>query len=71
MATVTSWAGTITEIGPIYPLTGTEVGLVIVAVAFWVVWHILQIRAENREFEEEHARLKQGDQVRRALEREG
>jgi len=71
MATVTSWGGTITDIGPMYPLVGTEVWMVVVVFAFWIVWHVLQLRAEKREFEEELARLKRGDEVRRALDREG
>jgi len=71
MATITSWAGTVTDIGPLYPMVGSEVLLVIIAVAFWIVWHILQIRAENREFVEAMAQLKQGESARKALEREG
>ena len=36
----TDWAGSIAEIGPIYPFVGTEWLLVIAGVGFWLAWHI-------------------------------
>ena len=53
MATVESWGGTITDIGPIYPMTGTEGLLVIIGLAAWIVWHVIQAKRENREYEEQ------------------
>lgn len=71
MATIESFAGTITDIGPMYPFVGSELLLVVVAGAFWIVWHVLQLRAEQREFEEDAARLRSEDGMRKAIEREG
>ncbi len=71
MATIESFAGAMTDIGPMYPFVGTEMLMVIVVGAFWIVWHILQLRAESREFEEDLARLRSKDALRKALEREG
>ena len=53
MATVESWGGTIADIGPVYPMVGTEGVLVIIGVAFWIVWHVIQGKRENREYEEQ------------------
>ena len=53
MATVESWGGTITDIGPVYPMVGTEGLLVIIGVALWIVWHVIQAKRENREYEEQ------------------
>ena len=53
MATIESWGGTITEIGPVYPMVGTEAVLVIIGVAAWIVWHVIQAKRENREYEEQ------------------
>jgi len=39
--------------GPIYPFVGTEGVLAFVGIAFWIIWHILQIRKENAEFKED------------------
>ena len=40
------------------------------AVVFWIGWHILQIRAENRELEEEARRLREGDNLQKAVQDE-
>ena len=53
MATIESWGGTITDIGPMYPMVGTEGVLVVIGVAAWIVWHVIQARRENREYEEQ------------------
>ena len=53
MATVESWGGTITDIGPMYPMVGTEGLLVIIGVVAWIVWHVVQAKRENREYEEQ------------------
>jgi hypothetical protein len=50
---VESWSGTITDIGPIYPLVGTEGLLVIVALVSWIAWHVLQARGESKAWDEE------------------
>ena len=71
MATVTTWAETVTDIGPMYPFVGTEMLMVVGIFAFWVVWHIVQTRAETREYEDDMKRLSQADTARKALDREG
>jgi hypothetical protein len=53
MATVESWGGTITDIGPMYPMVGTEGLLVIIGVVAWIVWHVIQAKRENREYEDQ------------------
>ena len=53
MATVESWGGNIAEIGPMYPMVGTEGLLVIIGVALWIVWHVIQANRENREYEDQ------------------
>ena len=50
-----NWDGDLTLLGPIYPFVGSEGFMVILAVIFWIGWHILQIRAENRQHDEEAA----------------
>ncbi|MEM7542346.1 MAG: hypothetical protein AAF384_12300 [Pseudomonadota bacterium] len=48
-----NFAGTITDIGPLYPFVGSEMFLVIAAVIFWLWWHWAEMRIEKREYEEE------------------
>ena len=49
----TDWAGTIADIGPVYPFVGTEFLLVIAGVVFWVVWHVVQLKREAARLKEE------------------
>ena len=42
-----SWAVDLKDVGAIYPFQGYEVPMVIAGVAFWVFWHIWQIRYES------------------------
>lgn len=51
-----NWAGTISEIGPIYPFVGWEFLLFIIGMVFWIVWHIWQAKHENRIYEEEKSK---------------
>ncbi len=55
---IESWAGNISEIGPIYPFVGSEVLLLIIGVVTWIGWHIWQSINETRTYEEEKRRGK-------------
>ena len=63
-----SWAVDLAEVGPVYPFQGWEVLMVILGVAFWLIWHRIQ-------FVREEAHLKaakdmgEADKVKAALER--
>jgi hypothetical protein len=65
-----NWDGDLLQIGPIYPFVGSETLMVIIAVIFWVVWHILQIRAENKQLDDEARLLRQGNNLQKAVEAE-
>ena len=64
---VTSWDGNVTEIGPLYPFVGLEGLMVILAIIFWVGWHIIQVKAENKKYEEQVRALRQAGALERAL----
>ena len=54
---IESWAGTISEIGPVYPFVGTEVILTIVC-AIFVLWFLIkQSSIENATLAEEQRKL--------------
>jgi hypothetical protein len=69
--TITSWAGNITDIGPMYPFVGSEGMLVVVAVVFWLVWHVWQMRIEQRDYDEDIKRLRNKDLAKKVIDREG
>lgn len=64
------WSGNMVDLGPLYPFVGSEVALVVVCAIFWIVWHILQIRMENKQLEEEARRLREGGNLQKALQEE-
>jgi len=53
------FAGSIIDIGPMYPFVGYEVLLFIAGLLIWLVWHIWQIRLENKEYQEELTYIEQ------------
>ncbi|CAN5138436.1 hypothetical protein BH10PSE7_BH10PSE7_40400 [soil metagenome] len=65
---MTSWAVDLKDVGAIYPFQGTEVLLVIIGVAFWIGWHILQLRNEAREIEAEMSADPRGEETRKAID---
>lgn len=64
---VHSWAGHIADIGPIYPFVGTEVFWFILGLVLWIVWHVVQSRAETRAYEEEIKRFGDAEGLKQAL----
>ncbi len=50
---VTSWAGNISEIGPLYPFVGGEVLYFFIGFVLWIIWHIIQFRMENKIYDGE------------------
>jgi hypothetical protein len=69
-ANFANWDGDLLQIGPIYPFVGWEGIMVLIALVFWIVWHILQIRAENSQLEEEAANLRKAGNLQKAVEAE-
>jgi hypothetical protein len=64
---IENWDGNILDVGPIYPFVGWEGLMVVIAVIFWVGWHIMQIRMENRLHDTEAQSLRQGDNLQKAI----
>jgi hypothetical protein len=64
---VDSWAVDISTLGPVYPFVGAEVLMVILALAFWIIWHIWQLRHESRTYNEERAKLATKEALEKAM----
>lgn len=68
---VETWTGAdLSQIGPIYPMVGTEMILVIVGVALWLLFHIVQAGIERREMEADEAAAKSPERLKRVFEEE-
>ncbi len=65
-----NWAGMIADIGPIYPFVGSEMLLWIIAVVLWIVWHVVQAKRENRQYQDEIARFGKPEALRQIVDKE-
>jgi hypothetical protein len=66
---MTSWAVDLKDVGAIYPFQGWEVVMVILGLAFWIGWHILQTRQESAEIESNLAADRTGEETKAAIDR--
>jgi hypothetical protein len=63
-----SWAVDLKDVGAIYPFQGTEVLMVIIGVAFWIGFHVIQMRQEAEEIAEEMQDDKRGDRAKEMID---
>ena len=64
---VTSWAVDLSTLGPIYPFVGSEMLWFLLGLAFWIGFHVWQMRAENRALREDVSRLRTPADIEAAL----
>lgn len=68
---VQTWAGAdLSQLGPIYPMVGTEFTLWIIGLAFWILFHILQARIESKELEAADADARKPNRLKRVFDEE-
>jgi hypothetical protein len=63
-----TWAVDLADIGAVYPWQGLEVIMALVAIAAWIIWHIVQLNQESREFEDDIRAYGKPDQIKKALD---
>lgn len=66
---MTSWAVDLKDVGAIYPFQGSEVLMVLVGLAFWIIWHVLQMRQEATEVSHEMDADASGEKAKAAIDR--
>ena len=64
---ISSWAVDLGEVGAIYPFQGTEFIWFLAGVAFWIIWHIWQLRMEDHTYEDDLRHLKDPEKLERAM----
>jgi len=68
---VETWAGAdLTQLGPIYPMVGTEFSLFIAGLVFWIGFHILQAGIEAREMRADEDAARSPERLSRVFEEE-
>lgn len=63
-----SWAVDLANVGAVYPWLGLEVIMVAVAVLAWLLWHVVQILEERREYAEDVRRFGDKESLKKALD---
>lgn len=65
---MTTWAVDLANVGAVYPWIGAELIMLLVAMALWILWHILQIRQENADYAEDIKLYGSKESIRKALD---
>ncbi len=63
-----NWAVDLKDVGAIYPFQGYEGLMAILGVAFWIVWHVVQMRQEAAEIADEMSADARGDAARKLID---
>jgi hypothetical protein len=63
-----SWAVDLKDVGAIYPFQGSEVLMVIVGLAFWIGFHVVQMRQESAEIEDELKADSRGEKAKALID---
>ena len=63
-----TWAVDLADVGAVYPWQGLELIMVLVAVAVWILWHIVQIKQENNDYADDIAQFGSKEAIKKALD---
>jgi hypothetical protein len=65
---MTTWAVDLADTGAVYPWQGAELIMVIIGVALWILWHIIQLREEKAEYAEDIRLYGSKESIKKALD---
>ncbi|MGD9502310.1 MAG: hypothetical protein AB7V40_07480 [Methyloceanibacter sp.] len=63
-----TWAVDLKDVGAVYPLQGWELIIVLIGIAAWIIWHIIQISQEEADYSDDLRRFGKPEAVKKALE---
>ncbi|MFT4561621.1 MAG: hypothetical protein ACI9BW_001362 [Gammaproteobacteria bacterium] len=67
-AGIESWNVNLLDIGPMYPFVGSEMLLTVIGVVLWLIWHLVQARAETEEVAKEVTKYSDAQALAKALD---
>ncbi len=65
---ISSWAVDLADVGAIYPFQGLELILLIIALIFWIWWHIVTFRMEFDRQDEKIRKYGNSEHITQAIE---
>ena len=65
-----NFTGRILDIGPLYPFVGMEKIMCILALVFWIGWHLWQIKLEANEYKEEKEKIVKEENIKRVTNKD-
>jgi|TARA_B100000809_G_C14794277_1_gene407879 hypothetical protein len=65
---IDTWAVDLADVTVIYPWTGSEGLMVLVAVVLWLAWHVWQLKHENATYDQEIQRHGDNETIRNAID---
>ena len=66
---MSSWAVDLKDVAAVYPFEGTEFIMFIIGLAFWIWWHVAQMRMEKDEIHHEMDADASGKKAKEAIDR--
>ena len=60
-----TWNQSMLEIGAAYPFVGTEMLWALIGIASWIIWHVIQIKNENKVIDEETREFSDKERLKR------
>ncbi len=64
---IETWNQSMLDIGAMYPFPGTEMIWVIIGLATWIGWHVIQFKNENKTYAEEEKSFENKDKLMAAM----
>ena len=64
---IESWAVDLANVKSIYPWVGSEGFMVLIAIGLWLMWHLWQVKQENRSYDEQVAKFGDETTINKAI----
>jgi hypothetical protein len=67
---IETWNTNLLDIGPMYPFVGSEMLLTVMGILVWLIWHLVQARAETGQVAVEETKYAAPGVLKQALDQD-
>ena len=64
---IETWNQNLLDIGPMYPFAGLEMFWALLGIATWIIWHLVQLKMDNKIYDAEEKHYEDGDSLQQAM----